>query len=172
MPVFEYKAGEANGKSVEGRIDAGGRQDAARLIEERGLRPVRLTETATPPANGSRGLKLPAATQISFKSKRVGFAQLEDFTRSLSSLLAGNVPLSRALTILYKETPHSPAATKWRELHDLVIDGVPLAEAMGRAPDVFPRVYVAMVESGEAGGFLDCGLPQTAALQVREEDTP
>src|SRR6185436_11639945 len=128
----------------------GGRQDAARLIEERGLRPVRLTEAAgTTSTNGSRGLKLPAAAQISFKSKRVGFAQLEDFTRSLSSLLAGNVPLSRALTILYKETTHSAAATKWRELHDLVIDGVPLAEAMGRAPDVFPRVYVAMVESGE-----------------------
>lgn len=169
MPVFEYKAVEANGKSVEGRIDAGGRQDAARLIEERGLRPVRLTETATAPANGSRGLKLPA-TQISFRSKRVGFAQLEDFTRSLSSLLAGNVPLSRALTILYKETSHPTAATKWRELHDLVIDGVPLAEAMGRAPDVFPRVYVAMVESGEAGGFLDVVLAQIADFQAREKE--
>jgi type II secretory pathway component PulF len=170
MPVFEYKAVEANGKSVEGRIDAGGRQDAARIIEERGLRPVRLTETATAPTNGSRGVKLPAVAQISFKSKRVGFAQLEDFTRSLSSLLAGNVPLSRALTILYKETSHSTAATKWRELHDLVIDGVPLAEAMGRAPDVFPRVYVAMVESGEAGGFLDVVLAQIADFQAREKE--
>ena len=171
MPVFEYKAVEANGKSVEGRIDAGGRQDAARLIEERGLRPVRVTETATAPANGSRsGFKLPATTQISFKSKRVGFAQLEDFTRSLSSLLAGNVPLSRALTILYKETSHPTAATKWRELHDLVIDGVPLAEAMSRAPDVFPRVYVAMVESGEAGGFLDVVLAQIADFQAREKE--
>ena len=170
MPVFEYKAVEPNGKSVEGRIDAGGRQDAARIIEERGLRPVRLTETGAAPTNGSRGVKPPATAQIPFKSKRVGFAQLEDFTRSLSSLLAGNVPLSRALTILYKETSHPTAATKWRELHDLVIDGVPLAEAMGRAPDVFPRVYVAMVESGEAGGFLDVVLAQIADFQAREKE--
>jgi len=170
MAVFQYKALQANGSAVEGRIDAGGRQDAARIIEERGLTPVRLVETTAPTTNGSRGFKLPAAGSFSFKSKRVSFADLEDFTRSLSSLLAANVPLSRALTILYKETSQPAAAAKWRELHDLVIDGVPLAEAMNRSPDVFPRVYVAMVESGEAGGFLDVVLAQIADFQAREKE--
>src|SRR5687767_6893501 len=99
MAVFEYKAFQANGKTVEGRIDAGGRQDAARMIEEKGLTPVRLVETTAPAGNGSRvgGFKLPTAAGLSFsfKSKKVSFADLEDFTRSLSSLLAANVPLSR-----------------------------------------------------------------------------
>ena len=169
MPVFEYKAVGSNGAAVEGRIDAGGRQDAARMIEERGLTPVRVVET-TAPANGARPSKMPSMARFSFKSTRVPFAALEDFTRSLSSLLAGNVPLSRALTILYKETAHPAAAEKWRELHDLVIDGVPLAEAMNRAPDVFPRIYVAMVEAGEAGGFLDVVLGQIADFQAREKE--
>src|SRR4029453_2203175 len=140
MAVFQYKALQANGSAVEGRIDAGGRQDAARIIEERGLTPVRLVETTAPTTNGSRGFKLPAAGSFSFKSKRVSFADLEDFTRSLSSLLAANVPLSRSLTILYKECSQPAAAAKWREVHDLVIDGVPLAEAMAKSPEVFPRV--------------------------------
>src|SRR5215213_3571584 len=170
MAVFEYKAIQANGSAVEGRLDAGGRQDAARMIEERGLTPVRLVETTAPPTNGSRGFKLPGAASFSFKSKRVSFNDLEDFTRSLSSLLAANVPLSRALTILYKETSQPAAAAKWRELHDLVIDGVPLAAAMSRSPDVFPRVYIAMVESGEAGGFLDVVLAQIADFQAREKE--
>ena len=51
-----------------------------------------------------------------------------------------------------------------------MIDGVPLATAMGRAPDVFPRVYVAMVEAGEAGGFLDVVLAQIADFQAREKE--
>jgi type II secretory pathway component PulF len=172
MAVFEYKAFQANGTAVEGRIDAGGRQDAARMIEERGLTPVRLVETNAPAqTNGARStFKLPAGTSFSFKSKKVSFTDLEDFTRSLASLLAANVPLSRALTILYKETSQPVAAAKWRELHDLVIDGVPLAAAMGRAPDVFPRVYVAMVEAGEAGGFLDVVLGQIADFQAREKE--
>jgi type II secretory pathway component PulF len=171
MAVFEYKAVQPNGAAIQGTIDAAGRQDAARLIEARGLTPVRLVESSSPAKNGARtSAKLPAAAAFQWKSTRVPFAALEDFTRSLSSLLAANVPLSRALTILYKETSHPAAAQKWRELHDLVIDGVPLAEAMSRAPDVFPRVYVAMVEAGEAGGFLDVVLAQIADFQAQEKE--
>ncbi len=171
MPVFAYKAISASGAATEGRIEAGGRQDAARIIEERGLTPVRVTETTTSsPVSRSGGFKLPKAGQPLFQSKKVSFAALEDFTRSLSSLLAANVPLSRSLTILYKETANPVAAGKWREVHDLVIDGVPLAEAMNRFPDVFPRVYTAMVEAGESGGFLDVVLDQIADFQAREKE--
>jgi type II secretory pathway component PulF len=172
MALFEYKAMQANGAVTEGRLDAGGRQDAMRAIEERGLTLLRLTETAVaaPKASGG-GLKLPAAAaKWNFKSKRVSFAALEDFTRSLSSLLTAGVPLSRALTILYKESSNPAASAKWRELYDLVVDGVPLADAMNRSPDVFPRVYVAMVEAGEAGGFLDVVLAQVADFQAREKE--
>ena len=172
MPVFAYKAMQASGATAEGSIEAGGRQEAARTLEQRGLTPVRLTETtSSAPSGGARSVKLPApGKKFSFQSKRITFDALEDFTRSLSSLLAANVPLSRALTILYKESANPAASAKWRELHDCVIDGVPLAEAMRRSPEVFPRVYVAMVEAGEAGGFLDVVLAQIADFQAREKE--
>jgi type II secretory pathway component PulF len=171
MPVFTYKAISASGIASEGSVEASGRQDAARMIEGKGLTPVRLSESAGSATSGNtKGFKLPAGKQFSFKSNKVSFAALEDFTRSLSSLLAANVPLSRALTILYKETSQPAAGVKWRELHDLVIDGVPLADAMGKSPDVFPRVYVAMVEAGESGGFLDVVLAQIADFQAREKE--
>jgi type II secretory pathway component PulF len=80
------------------------------------------------------------------------------------------VPLSRAITILYKETSDDAAAAQWKQLHDLVIDGISLAEAMSRSPATFPRVYVAMVEAGEAGGFLDVVLAQIAEFQAREKE--
>ena len=41
---------------------------------------------------------------------------------------------------------------------------------MAKSPDIFPRVYVAMVEAGEAGGFLDVVLAQIAEFQAREKD--
>ncbi len=163
MPVFDYKAVEAGGKPQEGRIEAGGRHEALRLLEQRGWTPVRVREETGTSKKGQ-------PFDLPWRSQKVPFAALEDFTRSLSSLLAGHVPLSRALTILYKETAHAAAAKRWRELHDLVIDGVPLAEAMNRAPDVFPRIYVAMVEAGEAGGFLDVVLGQIADFQAREKE--
>jgi type II secretory pathway component PulF len=180
MAFFDYKALAANGAVTTGRIDASGRQDAARLIEQRGLTPVRIAEATSPTARSSNGHGngngngnggAPASKwKLSFQSKKLTFAALEDFTRSLSSLLAAGVPLSRALTILYKEASNPVAGATWRELHDRVVDGMSLHEAMSRLPEVFPRVYVAMVESGEAGGFLDVVLAQIAEFQAREKE--
>jgi len=168
MAVFAYKALQTNGAISEGTLDAAGRMDAMRSLEERGLTALRLSEVAQAARHSSTGA--PSGGKWTLQSKRVSFEALEDFTRSLSSLLTAGVPLSRALTILYKETTNAAAAVKWRELHDLVIDGVSLAEAMNRSPDVFPRVYAAMVESGEAGGFLDVVLGQIADFQAREKE--
>jgi len=174
MPVFEYRALQADGSMTQGRIDAGGRGDALRVIEERGLKPVKLTESAGSSTKASKsaggGIKLPTGGKSLFQSKKVSFSALEDFTRSLSSLLAAGVPLSRALTILFKESSNPPAAAKWKELHDFVVDGMSLADAMKRSPDVFPDVYCAMVEAGEAGGFLDVVLAQIADFQAREKE--
>jgi type II secretory pathway component PulF len=51
-----------------------------------------------------------------------------------------------------------------------VIDGMSLSKAMERSPETFPRVYVAMVEAGETGGFLDVVLAQIADFQAREKE--
>ena len=45
-----------------------------------------------------------------------------------------------------------------------------LFEAMAQSPETFPRVYVAMVEAGETGGFLDVVLAQIADFQAREKE--
>ena len=172
MPTFSYRALQSDGKMAEGQLDAPGRPDALRQVETLGLRPVSLAEKAAsaPSKNGS---PLPSAfgnLSFKFESKKVSGKDLENFTRLLSSLLAAGVPLSRALVILYKEASSPAAQAKWKEVHDLVIDGMSLANAMAKSPETFPRVYVAMVEAGEAGGFLDVVLAQIADFQSREKE--
>src|SRR5690349_2788773 len=156
MPTFTYKAIQADGTIAQGQIEAAGRPDAFRQMEGRGLRPVSLAERAAV-KNGSsaksNGSSAPAQgagnLSLSFGSQKVSAKELENFTRLLSSLLAAGVPLSRALTILVKESSNPAAAAKWKEVHDMVIDGMSLATAMSKSPDTFPRVYTAMVEAGE-----------------------
>ena len=183
MPTFQYRALQADGKMAEGQLEAAGRPDAFRQIETKGLRPVSLSERAGA-RNGSakngaakngaakNGSTPAAADNFSFKfgSQKVSSKQLETFTRLLSSLLAAGVPLSRALVILCKESSNPIATAKWKEVHDLVIDGMSLADAMAKSPETFPRVYTAMVEAGEAGGFIDVVLAQIADFQAREKD--
>ena len=174
MPTFSYRALHANGKIAEGVIDAAGRPDALRQIETLGLRPVNVAEKSAAKKKGGAAAngKAEDSGKVGFKfeSKKVSAKELENFTRLLSSLLAAGVPLSRALVILQKEASSAASKAQWKNIHDLVVDGLSLADAMAKSPETFPRVYVAMVEAGEAGGFLDVVLAQIAEFQSREKE--
>jgi len=166
MPLFQYRALQTDGVLAEGQLEAAGRQEAFRQMEGLGLRPVSLAEKA--------GAQKESAFSVSLsfgrKSEKISGRELENFTRLLSSLLAAGVPLSRALVILFKEASTPAAKVKWKEIHDLVVDGMSLADAMSKSPEIFPRVYVAMVQAGETGGFLDLVLAQIADFQSREKE--
>src|SRR4029077_12624494 len=189
MPSFQYRAIQPNGVIAEGEIEAGGRQEAFRQMEGRGLRPIRLAErnggngpaknaakiqsreSAKEPAKESKPAGSPLSMKLSLGGgNKVSARMLENFTRLLSSLLAAGVPLSRALVILCKEAASPAAAAKGKKVHDRVIDGMALADAIAQSPETFPRVYVAMVEAGETGGFLDVVLGQIADFQAREKE--
>jgi len=187
MPTFHYRALQTNGQIAEGQIEAGGRAEAFRVIEGQSLRPISLKEgvngkkkspvakhVASPASagNGSDEATAPnePETKLSFSSNKISARILENFTRLLSSLLAAGVPLSRALVILQKEAATPIAKAKWKEVHDYVVDGMTLADAMSKSPETFPKVYVAMVEAGETGGFLDVVLNQIADFQSREKE--
>lgn len=175
MAVFQYKAIQGNGAIAEGEIEAGGRQEALRQMEGRGLRPIRLSERrngkpAAQAKSTSSGPPEPGLLVLPLGAKRITARVLENFTRLLSSLLAAGVPLSRALIILQKEAANPSAKAKWKEIHDSVVDGMSLANAMAKSPETFPQVYVAMVEAGETGGFLDVVLAQIADFQAREKE--
>src|ERR1051326_3682162 len=170
MPLFQYRALQTDGVLAEGQLEAAGRQEAFRQMEGLGLRPVSLAEKAAAQA-AEKGLALPESLSSIFKkSEKISARALENFTRLLSSLLSAGVPLSRALVILYKEASTPAATAKWKEIHDLVVDGMSLADSMARSPKVFPRVYTAMVQAGETGGFLDLVLAQIADFQSREKE--
>jgi type II secretory pathway component PulF len=172
MSQFSYKAMQADGVLTEGLLEAGNRQEAIRQVEIRGLKPIRLTETAA--KNGAAPApSSPAAPAWNFslgRKDKISARTLENFTRLLSSLLASGVPFSRALVILHREAVEPAAKTKWKEIHDLVVDGLSLSDAMARSPETFPKVYVAMVEAGETGGFLDVVLAQVADFQASEKE--
>jgi type II secretory pathway component PulF len=168
MPTFSYRALQTDGKIAEGVLDAPGRPDALRQIETLGMRPMNVVEKSG--AAAKNGAAAAGNFSFKFESKKVSAKELENFTRLLSSLLAAGVPLSRALVILQKEASSAASKAQWKQVHDLVVDGLSLADAMAKSPETFPRVYVAMVEAGEAGGFLDVVLAQIAEFQSREKE--
>src|SRR5664280_2627824 len=131
MPSFSYKALQTDGKVAEGVLEAASRPEALKQMAALGLRPVRLKEKAAAAKKGAAPAS-PTQAGFNFASKKVSTKELENFTRLLSSLLAAGIPLSRALVILCKESTAPAAKAKWKEVHDLVVDGMSLANAMAK----------------------------------------
>src|SRR4051794_29083234 len=108
MPQFAYKAMQHDGVLTEGFLDASNRQEAMRQVEGRGLKPIKLAESAVAASKKSwrSGARAGgdatsaeaaggASPGFSFGGKgKITPRMLENFTRLLSSLLAAGVPFS------------------------------------------------------------------------------
>lgn len=161
MPVFTYKAVDAQGTKTAGAVPAANRSAALDQIAQRGLVPISVTDPQEAVPKRRAGARPPG---------RVSQASAEAFVRELANLLAAGVAMSRALHILSHQTSNPAARRQWTAIHDDVAGGAPLAEAMSKWPLSFPGVHVAMVHAGETGGFLDVVLAQIADFRSRERD--
>lgn len=161
MAVFAYTALDRAGKRQTGTVSAESRPMAMGLVERQGLMPVDLREQTKAKQ---------AAAAVDVTKKRVPRSAVDNFTRELANLLAAGLPLARSLHLLRRESSNATAAAIWSKVHDDVVGGTPLADALAKFPQAFPPVYVAMVRAGETGGFLHVVLQQIADFRGREQD--
>src|SRR5687767_8260352 len=105
MSTFAYKALGSDGRESSGTLTADNRSAALSQIMEKGLHPVSVEEQG---ANGKSNGQPSGFGQLLGRQKvdvavtdatagRVSQKSVEAFTRELANLLAGGVPLSRAL---------------------------------------------------------------------------
>jgi type IV pilus assembly protein PilC len=73
-----------------------------------------------------------------------------------------------ALVILEEQTEDKKLAVIVGEVRQDVEGGMLLSEAMARHPQIFSRLYISMVEAGEAAGILDIVLDRVA-YQIEKE---
>jgi type II secretory pathway component PulF len=189
MPVYAYKAIDRSGKQTTGTLPADSKVGAFDQLSARGLSPISVSEKSSGSSGASGGSRLGAlfgsgaagggnggaglATAHHTappSSTKVSGSSLESFTREMANLLSAGLPLSRALALLKREASQPIAKRVWTEVHDDVVGGTALGDALAKWPRIFNSVYVAMVRAGEAGGFLPLVLQQIADFRVREQD--
>ena len=161
--AFAYTAIGKDGRQTTGTLSADSRAAAISQVVSQGLHPVKLDEQKGKADAAAKAKVVAAPGKVPAKA-------VEAFTRELANLLAGGVPLSRAMGLLKREASSPAARFLWTALHDDVIGGAALADAMAKYPKSFSPVYVAMVRAGEAGGFLDVVLSQISDFRTREQD--
>lgn len=145
MSLFEYRAKDLDGRTVEGLVEAPSETSALDELSERNLTPVFIRE---------RSDKSLFQTSLKFFN-RVKTKDLVVFSRQLAVMVSATVPLVQSLRILTKQTQSDTLKIIVSEVADEVEGGAKLSAALARHPDVFSSFYVNMVKSGETSGRLD-----------------
>jgi type IV pilus assembly protein PilC len=154
MASFGYSAINSLGVESTGEITATDVNSARDLLRQRGLRPVALNEV------GSAG-----STR---RRKKVKPRSLQIFSRQFATMIDAGLNVVSALVILEQQTDDKALAEVIREVRSDVEGGMLLSQALARHPKVFDRLYIAMVEAGEAAGILDTVLDRVA-IQIEKE---
>src|SRR6266496_1982996 len=157
MAAFAYSAINAQGLELAGEIHAPDPGAAQEQLRIRGLLARKLDEL---PASGEDGVRS--------VFKAVKPKSLQIFSRQFATMIEAGLNVVGALVILEDQTDDKYLAEVIKELRADVEGGLLLSQAMARHPKVFSRLYVSMVEAGEAAGILDIVLDRVA-FQIEKE---
>ena len=155
MAAFAYSAINALGVESKGQLTASDLGTAREQLRQRGLRPIALSEVGEGRSTDGR-------------RKKVKQRSLQVFSRQFATMIDAGLNVVSSLVILEQQTDDNALAEVIREVRSDVEGGMLLSQAMARHPKVFDRLYIAMVEAGEAAGILDKVLDRVA-LQIEKE---
>jgi len=161
MPVFEYKALDANGKKIKGIMDADSESMARTKLRSAGKYPISIAINEKSNAQGSRRtLRL---------FERVKSEETSVMTRQLATLLEAGIPLVQALDSLVAQTRNPALKRVIAEIKGSVNEGNTLTKALEEHPKLFSAIFINMVRAGEASGSLEIVLEKLADFGEKQE---
>ena len=152
MEAFTYK-GIADGKYVEGDIEAINQEEASHKLKEQKIIITNLIrskkkkgETKTKPKSGGG---------FSFGKKKVKVEDVLIFSKQFATMVKAGLPILEVLAML-RDQLESPAIKEVIEdIRKSLEGGVTLSKCFEKYPQYFDNVYCNLIKAGEASGKLD-----------------
>lgn len=160
MKKFDYEARDTStNKIVKATVQADSENAAAKLLIAQGFTPLNIKEV------NEEGTFLGRITgRITTKDKIV-------FTRQLATLIGAGLPLSQSLHTVSEQTQNKRLRGVVEDIIASVEGGKSLSESFSKHPDVFDKVFLALIAAGEVSGTLDDSLIRIAAQQEKDAAT-
>lgn len=147
MPHYSFKARNQSGQIYSGEKEAADRYELYKAVRDGGGEMVEFKETAA-----KKGLNM----EISFGGlfKHVKTAEKITFARNLGSMLEAGLSLSRALSVIERQSRNKALKEVLTDLISNIDKGMTFSEALEKHPKVFAPIFVSMVHAGEQSGSL------------------
>jgi type IV pilus assembly protein PilC len=159
MSTFAFRAVDVAGMASAGELEAPTKSQVAEQLRNRGLIVLDVSEK-----------KGPVNIEDFFKRfKGVSMRELAVMSRQFATLVASGMPMLRSLSTLQEQTQDDQIDEAIAGVRADVEAGSSLAAAMERHPNVFDKLYRAMVRSGEESGRLEDALDRVA-FQIEKLD--
>ena len=149
--TYHYNSIDSTGRKSKGTVEAANETAATHLLKQRGEVPLELTLSGQ---GLNMDLKIPGL------GNRVKLKDLAVFARQFATMIGSGMSLLRSLAILEEQTSSPKLKAAVGEIGTDVSSGMSLSTAMGKHDRVFPRLMIAMIRAGEAGGMIDLALEQ------------
>lgn len=153
MPEFTYKGQREDGTPVTGTVTAPDRFAVYEFAREKKQIVFEVEETSQ--KSFTRFFNIQSFLHI---FSRVKVDELTLFTRNLASMLNAGLALSRALSVLERQTKNPKMAKVTTSLRTQVDSGKQFHETLEGFPNVFSKLFVAMAKAGEESGRLPSAL--------------
>jgi type IV pilus assembly protein PilC len=148
--LFSYKAKSQDGGVTEGTMEALNRFALARELRSRGNIPISIS-----PANDSL---LPKWFNPKNLFGRVKVSEQILFTKNLSGMLKAGLSLSRAISVLLKQTKNQTLTEILTSLAKDINAGETFSGGLAKFPKTFSKLFISMVKAGEESGNLSVAL--------------
>jgi general secretion pathway protein F len=161
VPVYEYRALNATGRTVKGIVDADSSRAARLKLRRNGIFPVELREEAD--AHGEK-----RDLDVLRLLRRIKLQETAIMVRQLSTLLSAGLPLVESLTAVIEQVPNPSLKKIATQVRERVNEGSSLADAFAQHPRVFPSLFVNMTRAGERSGTLEIVLERLADFTEKQ----
>ncbi len=165
MAEFKYKGVAANGEAVTMTVEAADRYAVYAIARTNG----HVVKSVDAVGKFSLG-KLLNMEKLNYFLSRIKADELVMLTRNLASMLTAGLPLTRALSVIERQTKNQRLITVMKSVRESLNKGDQFNLALSVFPETFSPLYVAMVRAGEESGGLAPAL-KTIALQLERSSS-
>ena len=152
MATYTYVIIDDAGKQKKGSINGDSREKVMDKLKKNGATIVSLNDAGA----------LNRDIEISFLQPKPKPRDMAVFCRQFVSIVSAGVPVLSALEMLSEQTENKKLAAAVDKCRSSIERGETLAQSMAESPDIFPSMFITMVEAGEASGSLETSFTRMA----------
>ena len=140
--LFQYIAKNVTGEMIKGQLEADDSKRALHLLRDKQLYVIQLKRAQI-------------HTSLRLFQKKVAIKDLALFCSQTSTMLKAGIPITRTLQTVSEQTDNKLLREAISAMVKDLENGSTLTDSVKKKEDVFPQIFISLVEAGETGGVLD-----------------